>query len=296
MKHILSFGGGVDSTTLLAIHFNRKKSADLLGVSLERLDEMFPVSLDAAVFSDPGAEFDSTYENVRHAQNKGNDFGLAVHNIHLTIKGERRTITQWLAHNGAVPLMPGGCHTCSVKFKGNVMKVWAEKLYPEDDITWYIGIEANETKRAKRFQGAKGERHTSRYPLIELGLTREACERLLKGLEWGVPVHKSSCVFCPWMTEEELRDMYFNHPEKWAMAKKVEHDFSVTSPRKYKAFIDGGSKVNAGGRALPGTWKYDSWNDKGARLFCRVKKGQKKRTIQEWEDKFSLKRNNMTKK
>ncbi len=95
MKHILSFGGGVDSSTLLAVHFNRAKVCQILGISLEDLDKMFP-SLDAAVFSDPGAEYESTYKNVRHAQNKGNEFGLAVHNIHLVINGE----DSWAATSG----------------------------------------------------------------------------------------------------------------------------------------------------------------------------------------------------
>lgn len=288
MKHILSYGGGVDSTALLAIHFNREKAAQILGISLEQLDEVFPVGLDVALFSDPGAEFDSTYENIIHAQKKGEKFGLPIYNIHRINKGEHLTIVQWLSRNGAVPLMPGGGHVCSLKFKGEVMRAWAEKHYPGEEITWYIGIEANETYRAKRFQGAKGDRHTSRYPLIELGLTRDACERLLRQLNWGIPVHKSSCVFCPWMTENELRDMYFNHPDKWAMAKKVENDFRETSPRKYKAFIDGGCRVNKGGRALPGTWKYDSWNEKGHRLFCRMGKGQKHLlSMDEWEEKFN---------
>jgi len=292
MRHILSFGGGVDSSALLAIHFNREKAAGLIGVSLERLEEVFPASLDVALFSDPGAEFESTYENVQHAIEKGKESGLEILTVWLTIKGERVKIQDWLGRNGTVPLMPGGPHCCSLKFKGDVMRRWAEKLWPDHDFMWYIGIEANETKRAKRFQGAKGERHTSRYPLIDLGLTREACEQLLVDLEWGVPVHKSSCVFCPWMTEDELRDMYLNHPEKWTMAKKVERDFSLTSARKYRAFVDGGCKTTASGRALPGTWKYDSWNDKGHRLFCRVKKGEPMRTIQEWEEKFNQEKQN----
>ncbi len=287
MKHILSFGGGVDSSALLAIHFNREKAAGLIGVTLEKLNEVFPI-IDEAVFSDPGAEFDSTYDNVKHAQNKGKDFGLTIHNIHLIIKGEHRTLTNWLGKLGAVPLMVGSSHACSLKFKGEVMRRWAEKLYPEDNISWYIGIEANETRRANRFKGAKGERHTSCYPLIDLGLNREHCENLLKELDWGREVHKSSCVYCPWMTEEELRDMYLNHPDKWAVAKKVEDDFKKTSPIKHQAFLDNDCKVDSAGRALRGTWKYDSWNQKGHRLFCRTQKGQKHLlSMDDWEEKFN---------
>lgn len=285
MKHILSFGGGVDSSTLLAIHLSRPRAAYLLGISLESLDTIFP-SLDAAVFSDPGAEFNSTYENIAYAKGKARFYNFPVHSIHLVKDGKQYTIVEWLAHNGTLPLLKGGAHTCSMKFKGDVMHAWAEKLYPNENITWYIGIEANETKRANRFQGAKGGKHISKYPLIELNLTREDCERLLRELNWGMTVHKSSCVFCPWCTEEELRDTYNNYPDKWAMIRKVEHDFSITSPRKYKAFIDGGCKVNAGGRALPGTWKKDSWSD-GHRLFCRTRNGNKNLlSVKEWEELF----------
>ena len=57
---LLAFGGGVDSTALLAMHLERDKAAKHLGMSRAKLDELFP-PFEAAVFSDPGSEWPETF-------------------------------------------------------------------------------------------------------------------------------------------------------------------------------------------------------------------------------------------
>ena len=59
MKRILSFGGGVDSTSILLIHLFQ-----------EDLD------IDHVVFSDTGAESAGTYRNVELIKGLCNDAGL----------------------------------------------------------------------------------------------------------------------------------------------------------------------------------------------------------------------------
>ena len=58
--NLLAFGGGVDSTALLAMHLERDKAAKHLGMSRAKLDELFP-PFEAAVFSDPGSEWPETF-------------------------------------------------------------------------------------------------------------------------------------------------------------------------------------------------------------------------------------------
>ena len=72
---ILSLGGGVDSTALLAIDLHRDEAADLLGLDRADLDRLYP-KLDQVVFSDTGAEFDETYDNIALARKKCMAAGL----------------------------------------------------------------------------------------------------------------------------------------------------------------------------------------------------------------------------
>lgn len=56
-----------------------------------------------------------------------------------------------------------------------------------------------------------------RYPLIELGMTRPDCRRWLVERGWN-SVGKSSCIGCPYLSDEEWRDMRDNRPGEWADA------------------------------------------------------------------------------
>jgi hypothetical protein len=141
-----------------------------------------------------------------------------------------------------------------------------------------IGIEANEGRRTKAFTPPKGDTATYRYPLQDMGMTRQDCIDLLA--EYGVEVAKSSCVFCPFMSHEEIREIR-QDAEAWETIKLVEKRFSETSPRKHQAWIDAGKPLNKGGRCLKGHWRKDPWAE-GTRLFIRKHNG-KQLSVAEWE-------------
>ena len=67
--NFLSYGGGVDSSALLAMVLNRDRAAEHLGITREKLDEALP-PIVAAVFSDPGSEWPETYENIAYAEKR----------------------------------------------------------------------------------------------------------------------------------------------------------------------------------------------------------------------------------
>ena len=272
MINILSFGGGVDSSTLIAIDLNRDGAASLLGITRNQLDKAFP-SIDRVVFSDTGAESDATYDNIIKTRKI-----LALSGKTLTVvKREGENITEWCLRLGIIPVMPGGSHVCSMKFKGEVMKKWAASENIESP-TWIIGIEADEKRRA-RFTKPKGDTHNYVYPLVELGITREKCLELLIALGWHT-VTKSSCVFCPFKTENEILDMYLNDPTAWKLCEEIEEAFRLASIEKNQRWIDNGKPLNKGGRAPRGMWRKNSFEE-GARLFCRTKL-----TMQELKIKF----------
>lgn len=56
-----------------------------------------------------------------------------------------------------------------------------------------------------------------RYPLMELNMTRPDCRRWLVSRGWK-DVGKSSCTGCPYLTNEEWREMRGSRPGEWADA------------------------------------------------------------------------------
>ncbi len=272
MKTVLSFGGGLDSSTLIAIDLNRDKAADILGITRSDLDAKFP-SPDLVVFADTGAESDSTYATVdRFAALLGDRF------IKVARNGE--TITEWCLRLGIVPVVKGGGHRCSIKFKGAVIQAALQDLGP---INFQIGLEADELGRAKRFSKPTGDLNDYSYPLIELGLSRHDCEVLIEQLGFD-QVQKSACVFCPFASITEIRDRYLNDPAGWDICVEVEETYQATSPIKHQKWIDGGKRLTKGGKAFHGEWRVDSWGE-GNRLFAKTIQGRQLSTA-EWADYF----------
>jgi len=79
--------------------------------------------------------------------------------------------------------------------------------------TW-IGISMDEIQRAKP---SRDKWETKRYPLIELRWTRADCLKWMA--EQGYPKPpRSACVWCPYHSDAEWRDIRDNDPESWERA------------------------------------------------------------------------------
>lgn len=183
--NILSYGGGVDSTALLAMVLDRDRAAAQLGITREKLDEALP-PIVAAVFSDPGSEWPETYENIAYAEKRCEEIGLPLvtvrHEINIykhretgeelrwtewnkldkEVKPEYEktpkvyTIFEWLMDGGSFPVIPGssGGHVCSMRFKGQVQQKWGDRTFGNHEVCtkhWLLGIEAGESGRSDRF-------------------------------------------------------------------------------------------------------------------------------------------------
>lgn len=59
-----------------------------------------------------------------------------------------------------------------------------------------------------------------RYPLIDMGLTREDCFKIT--VEAGVPVGRSSCVFCPYHGDRYWRQLAKEAPQDFLEACKFD--------------------------------------------------------------------------
>ena len=149
--------------------------------------------------------------------------------------------------------------------------------------TWIIGIEADEGARVKRFTKPRGDVAEYIYPLVDLGMTRAMCVEFLDLV--GLVVEKSSCVFCPFKSEGELRDMYIRDPKAWALCERIEEGFKNMSTVKHNRWLEEGSPLNKGGRAPRGMWRKNSW-EAGARLFAKKIDG-KALSMTEWAARFN---------
>ena len=83
-----------------------------------------------------------------------------------------------------------------------------------------IGISTDEIHRINRKHEELHE--ITVYPLIELGLDRGDCEKIIS--DAGLPVpSKSACFFCPFHGKEYWRDLKKNRSDLWETSVKIEN-------------------------------------------------------------------------
>lgn len=274
----LSFGGGVDSSTIGAMDLNRPLAAELLDITIEELNVKLP-AFNEVVFADTGNESDETIANVARFMAAFEAAGKTVHVVRrhevVNQKSDDRGIIDWLMRLGSLPVMGGAAHVCSKLFKGETIEKAIGKR------NFIIGIEADEARRTVFIPPKDGS--TFVYPLLDLGITREMCLELLPKLGFAGVV-KSSCGVCPFKSIEEIRDMWANDRKAWDICVAVEDNFKATSPVKHQLWIDAGKPVDSAGRATHGMWRLDSWAE-GRRLFLKKVDGRQL-SVHEWADKF----------
>ena len=182
---------------------------------------------------------------------------------------ERQTIFEWLTElkqdgsKGSLPMLPGSSHQCSDRFKGGVQRKWADKEFGKDTVkVWSLGIEANENKRHKRFTMNRGDskfpQHQFIYPLVELKMSREDCKEMLRHLQWdyrgdGSEVEKSSCMWCPWLSDWEVVRLVEDGGQGLEEAKEIERLFYASYDKHARWHELGKPMVPSGVRAIPGT-------------------------------------------
>lgn len=211
----VSFGGGVQSTALLVL------------AAQGRID--FPLFLMANVGDD--SENPAT---LRYVEQHARPYA-ASHGIELVvldrIKRDGTTETLWgrLTREGSrslpIPVRMSngapGTRSCTADFK---IKVIGKELKrrgatAETPATIGIGISVDEIHRANNRRVEPHEQIV--YPLLDLGLRRTDCARIIR--EAGLPVPpKSSCYFCPFHRPETWQDMRREQPEEFEKACQLE--------------------------------------------------------------------------
>lgn len=217
MRHYLSLSGGKDSTALM----------------LMMLEKDMP--LDAAFFFDGGWEWPQIYEHLdKLERNTGvsiihckpdKDFNYWMFD-HVMTKGKRKGERGYGWPRSSVRW----CTELKTRTVGKVMRQHAAG----DEFTRYVGIAADEAKRATNKKQA--------YPLIDWSVTEADALSycLAHGYDFGglyETRNRISCWCCPLQTIGELRDMCINRPELWAELVRMD-DASNNQLKHYTTLRD----------------------------------------------------------
>jgi hypothetical protein len=219
---LLSLGAGVQSTVL----------------ALMAADGTLP-GLEGAIFADTGWEPHRVYDHLDRLETVLAAAGVPLYRVS---KGNLRADAIDPAHRYAsVPYFvrnPDGSEgmgrrQCTSEYKlapiGRKVRELLGAAPPDyrrvprgSVAEQWIGFSTDEVHRVSDKDGVSYIR--KRYPLLELGMDRKACERWLRAHGW-TEVAKSACIGCPYHGNRQWRDLRDNHPEEWADA--VEFDAAI---------------------------------------------------------------------
>lgn len=200
MTELLSFGGGVNSVAMSVLLVERGWRGPI-------------------VFADTGGEHPETYCYLEYfvrqfLQPRGLEVirlppGSAYHS-----RKARLPLEAYCLAAGIVPLL--AVRWCSVEWKRDPLVRWAKAHGCQVQL---LGISASEPQRVR-------DDPMVRYPLVEEGLTRGECRRLIRRAGLLVP-RKSGCFFCPGSSLSSWRALYFQHPELYQRAEELEDNASA---------------------------------------------------------------------
>lgn len=234
----VSYGGGVQSTALLVL------------AAQGRID--FPLFVFANVGKD--SERKATLRYVEeYAKPYAAEHGIELVEVQRTLRnGAAETLLGRLTKPGSrsipIPVRMSngapGTRSCTADFKIKVVgkemkrrgatagrlctahradlgsaKCKGRRCVQPNMATIGIGISLDEIHRANTRRVEPHEQIV--YPLLELGLRRIDCARIIR--EAGLPVPpKSSCYFCPFHRPETWHDMRRQEPEEFEKACQLE--------------------------------------------------------------------------
>jgi hypothetical protein len=120
--------------------------------------------------------------------------------------------------------------SCSIKWKRQPQDRYVQRWRPAlecwdggSKVRKLIGFEVGEERRR---YGDRGDdpKYGYEYPLMDWGMDREACKRLIADTGLPVPV-KSACFYCPACKKHEIHDLAESSPDLLARAITLERRY-----------------------------------------------------------------------
>ena len=217
-KIVWSSGGGIQSTAIAVL------------ICTGRLPKP-----DLALMCDCGYESAKTIEYMRSvAIPRLREAGVELHLVRsadytsvalMTADGHCNLPAFRQNEDGSVSHLSTHCNGV---WKQYVTRRFCKENGVERYVHW-VGISTDE---ARRMRSSRVQYEQLRYPLIELGLSREDCVRIIKDAGWPVPI-RTSCIMCPQRTMFEWLRLKVECPEDFDRACRIEDEIRAFDPRVF---------------------------------------------------------------
>ncbi len=208
MLRAISYGGGVQSTALVVLAATGRIEADValfsnVGDDSERKKTLRYVREVAIPWA---TERGFPIEEIWRTKRDGTPETLYGQ---LTKPGTRTVNIPVRMANGA----PGN-RNCTHTFKRKVVEKWLKEhgASATNPATVLIGFSTDEIERVN--VGRAEPHEVPAYPLLDLGLSRSACEHIISDVGLPIPP-KSACYFCPYKTAGQWAEQRRDEPEEF---------------------------------------------------------------------------------
>ncbi len=208
--YVLGYGGGLNSTALLIEIVNRK------------------LPLDYVVFADPGFEDPETYDFINNhfakwMMERGIKFVVVTKR---KPDGGRETIVDYFMKSYRIPDQV--YRDCTRRHKVEVIHRFYIRQLQTKFIIEYLGIHAGEKKRVKL---SKTPWVHKCYPLVEYGIDKAGCKKIIE--DAGLPVPpKSGCPNCFASNKARYYDLWKKHPDMFEKSIEIEENYLKNKKRR----------------------------------------------------------------
>ena len=191
---------------------------------------------DLMAVSDTGSERPESLAMLEPMRRMVEGMGLEFRVAHSHLG----KLHEYYQSKGAIPMI--GAKHCTAKFKirpiRRVIREYVGNGAGKQLAEVWLGITTDEKHRA-------GESDvkwiTNRYPLLELGWSRQDCVDYLESK--GVAVRKSGCFMCPYQNGDEWLDVRDNHPSLWQASLDLEDAYFTERPQRWKGLRYDGKRL-----------------------------------------------------
>lgn len=180
-------------------------------------------------FADTGGEKPSTYAAIREIDKWLTDRDQPGITIVRNTSRRDKTLEEECLRAKVLPSKAYGHSLCSQVWKIEPQEQFAKTYQPFIDawrggkkVVNVIGFDAGEPGRITY---AAKDKYIDEYPLYELGLFLEDCQKILK--EEGLFVPKSACYYCPSSKKSEIFTLQKIYPELLERALHMEQNANL---------------------------------------------------------------------
>ena len=165
-----------------------------------------------SVFVNHGADYPETYEYVDYLKREGFEITVITPPLYCGCTTIEQYTRKYKFYPGVF------ARWCTAHFK-----VIPFLKYIETPAIVYIGYGYDEKQRAERRKKRYKKENDVfyEYPLISARMNRKDCIAIINEHNLRVPI-RSTCYFCPFQTDKQIRDLYKHHYDLYKCVVELE--------------------------------------------------------------------------